>query len=305
MDEFVFDFKPLKVSRCVSCKRFFFKGKLVSFPLKNIVKLHFKDFNIKSLSFSEDYDSLNKLPKVLHCNIVFENNNELFDFDFSFNAENFLCKDCQKKKSNYFEATLQLRNIPKENFNNIIKEVKNLIISFDDVVKEEKFFKNNADFKITSNKVLRKVLKELEKKFVGFSKLSSKLHTKDHMSQKEKHRLTGLFYFFPFQKGDVLEFDNKTFFVKGVFKSKVLLYSFVDDSEFSFSFEKLKSASKKNTFTSSIVKIKPEIFVLNEDFQPVKLLIPKIFKNIVLKEDDKIIVINVNNNYYFVKKVLE
>ncbi len=300
MSEFVFDVKPLSVSRCVVCNRFFFKGRLSNVSLNDIVKSHFKDFDVRSVVFSEDYDSFKKLPKKLFCVVSFVKNDNIFDFDFVFEGKNFLCVDCQKKVSNYFESFLQLRNIPSDSFDSIVKDVKELIVFFGGVVKEEKFFKNNVDFKLSSNKVLRKVLKELERRFVGFSKLSSKLHTKDRLSQKEKFRLTGLFYFFPFQKGDVLEFDGKVFFVKSVFKGKVLLFSFVDNSVFSFSFEKLKSAFKKSFFVSSIVKVHPEVFVLNEDFQPVKLFVPNFFKDVSFKVDLKVRVVNVNGKYFFV-----
>ena len=289
-----FEFKPLIVERCVGCKRFFFKGRMVKSSLKSIVKNHFSDLKIKSVVFDKDYDSLNKLPKKINAKIFFLKDDEEFFFDFVFSSKNFLCKDCQKKKSNYFEATLQLRNIPN---NNIINTVKSFINELDDVVKEEKHFKNGVDFKITSNKNLKKILKFLEKNFLGTTKISSKLHTKDHMTQKEKHRLTGLFSFFKFQKDDVIVFENNVYLVKGIQKNNVVLFNLKNKSSLNVKSSSLKNFIKLVPFETVVVKTKPEIFILNEEFQDVKA------NSIVnVKNNDKVLAVNFKEEYFIIKK---
>ncbi len=295
MSEFVF--KDFVVERCVECGKFRFKGsfKSVSFPVlvKSLIP------NVVSVSFDEKVFSFRKLPRKFDVVLSVFKDDVLFDVPVFFKSKNVLCSFCSKKKSDYFEATLQLRNVSDSK---VFSKVKELVFSVGDVVKEEKYFRFGADFKLTSNKSLRKVLKLLEDSFFGFSKVSASLFSKDRLSQKELFRLTGLFYFFGFKKFDVIFFNNVPFVVLGVNKGKVFLFSLVDFKEFSFKSELLRDVRVLDTFVSSVVRVSPDVFVLDEDFQPVSVVVPSFFKdNLFL--DDKVVVFKFEGKFFIIRRL--
>ena len=83
--------------------------------------------------------------------------------------------------SNYYEGTLQLRNVTK----NIIKEARRLVERYPPafIAKDVKV-RNGRDLFLSSQRTMRAIARELQSKYGGEVKLSRKLHTVNRQTRK-------------------------------------------------------------------------------------------------------------------------
>ncbi|MBR9690124.1 hypothetical protein GOV08_00380 [Candidatus Woesearchaeota archaeon] len=101
-----------------------------------------------------------------------------------------LCPKCAKQSASYFEGILQIRN-PKED---VIDYVKERIDSDDSIhISKTEVVKGGVDFYVSSNKFLRKLGKEIKKRFDGELKESPQLFSRNRQTSKDIYRLNVLF----------------------------------------------------------------------------------------------------------------
>ncbi len=113
-------------------------------------------------------------------------------------------KKTNKMQSEYFEATLQLRNLSEEMLNLVIDTlVKNKIN-----IANEKKHKDGIDLYISSNKFALRIGNELKKKFGGTLKKSRQLFSYDKSAGKDLYRVTVFFKALDFKPGDIVRFDT-------------------------------------------------------------------------------------------------
>ena len=162
----------------------------------------------------------------------------------------------------YFQGILQLRN-PNEDVIVFVEKYHNYISK---KIKQ----KDGFDYYFVSNKLLRHLAKKLKQNFGGILKESPKLYTRDRQTQKPIYRLSVLFRLFDFQKNDVLAFNNQIIKVTNS-SNKVSGIDIKRNKRVSFLFKNLKDYKVLNIFNTRIIKIHPEIEILDEDYQPVKV----------------------------------
>lgn len=144
--------------------------------------------------------------------------------------QDFLCRQChdqtypekekkekeRKKKelrhANYFEATVQLRNINKD----VVGFVHEDMEKNDIAVTKEKMVDNGMDFLVDSRKYAQQLGKKLQQKFGGMLKTSARVFTRDRQSSKDVYRVTVLFKQFPYKKGDTFILKGEELVVKTV-----------------------------------------------------------------------------------------
>ncbi len=113
-------------------------------------------------------------------------------------------KKTNKMQSEYFEATLQLRNLSNEMLEFVIDEmVKNKVH-----IANEKKHKDGVDFFISSNKFALKIGNALQKKFGGTLKKSRQLFSYDKSAGKDLYRVTVFFKALDFKPGDIVRFGS-------------------------------------------------------------------------------------------------
>ncbi|MBW2992674.1 hypothetical protein KY345_05650 [Candidatus Woesearchaeota archaeon] len=102
------------------------------------------------------------------------------------------CERCKKEATKYFEGTLQLRNIDEKVIRYVMKELDKER-GEGVFVKEMKDVKNGADIELTSQKYLQQLGAKLKKRFGGEVKLTRTLFTRDKQTSKAVYRITLLY----------------------------------------------------------------------------------------------------------------
>ena len=190
----------------------------------------------------------------------------------------------------YFEGILQLRNPNKEVIEYIIKTVErkeNVAIT------NIKKVRGGIDFYITSNKYLQRLGKELQNRFGGVLKTSSKLHTRNHQTSKELHRVNVLFRLLDLKKNDIIQINNHAIKIKHIGK-KITGINLNNNKKKIYEFNNKFKALK--TFQTVVSKTKPEIEVIHPDtFQSVEVVNKK-----KVSSGKKVKIVLVNNEIYLI-----
>jgi len=121
------------------------------------------------------------------------------------------------KPNNYFEGMLQLRDCSDE----VYEYVKERMREDKVTIAESKEFSNGVDHKISSNPFLIKISTELPRLFSGEVKITRKLYSRDHLTQKEIYRITLLFKQYPFKMNDIIDHRGDMVKVVTISRSKV------------------------------------------------------------------------------------
>jgi len=134
----------------------------------------------------------------------------------------------------YFEGTLQLRNIGDEVVEFAVKEIeKNENANIAKISKVT----NGIDIYVAPQKLLRSLGNKLQHHFSGQLIVSRKLHTRSRVTSKDLYRVNVLFRIPKFKKGDIIEYKGdkikvisiqKKVFAKDIKTGKKLNISFKD-----------------------------------------------------------------------------
>lgn len=134
----------------------------------------------------------------------------------------------------YFEGTLQLRNVGDEVVEFAIKEIKKNENANIAMIVE---VTNGVDIYIAPQKLLRSLGNKLRHHFSGQLIVSRKLHTKSRLTSRDLYRVNVLFRMPKFKKGDIIEYRGdkikiisiqKKVFAKYIKTGKKLNISFKD-----------------------------------------------------------------------------
>jgi len=140
----------------------------------------------------------------------------------------------EPKHKDYFEGTLQLRNVDDEVIDFVVKEIEK---TEDTHVAKVKKVTNGFDIYISRQRFLRSLGNRLQQRFGGQIKVSTKLHTRHKQTSKELHRVNLLFRMPKFKKGDIIKYKgdkikiismHKKVFAKDVKTGKKLNLTFKD-----------------------------------------------------------------------------
>ncbi len=162
----------------------------------------------------------------------------------------------------YFQGILQLRNANDE----AIKAVE----KYHEYISKKMRIKDGFNYYFTSNKILRKVAKGLKNRFGGILKESPRLYSRDRQTQKAIYRLNILFRLFDFKKNDIIAFDNRMVKIKNIAK-KISGFDIMNNKKTSFVFRNIKKYKILETMNSRVIKVHPQIEVLDENYQNVKV----------------------------------
>ncbi|MEM2115721.1 MAG: NMD3-related protein [Candidatus Woesearchaeota archaeon] len=123
-------------------------------------------------------------------------------FEFTLPFQKSYCQKCIKGTTDYYEAILQLRNVPREiypelfQFINNLMEQKKIFITNEETVKTKNGI--SKDFYLTSQKFAQILAREVTKKFSKQkieTKISRKLYSVDKITSKPLYRVTVLVRF--------------------------------------------------------------------------------------------------------------
>jgi len=105
------------------------------------------------------------------------------------------------KPRNYYEGTLQLRNPLQQIVDYVVWEIdKDRNVWIAKSIKHE----NGIDLLLSSNTFLKQIGKKLKEHFPGELKLTSSIHTRNYLTQKDVHRGCVLFRHYDVKPGEML-----------------------------------------------------------------------------------------------------
>ncbi len=126
-----------------------------------------------------------------------------------------MVRDLTGKHPEYYEATLQLREVTQELLDYV--DASNLVIQ--KIVK----VKNGYDYFLADNNQARAIGKKLQDRFGGKVVMTSSLHTKK--DNKELYRVTVLFRQSGFKKGDEVIYHDEPYVVRAMGRDIYLQHS--------------------------------------------------------------------------------
>ncbi len=119
-----------------------------------------------------------------------------------------MVRSLQGKHPNYFEAVLQLREVTQQ----IVDFVEEELRRTEHPIAKVTELKNGLDYYLADNELTRALGKKLQQKFGGELKVTASLHTKK--DDKEKYRVTVLFRYPGFSKGDDVTYEGEEWTVE-------------------------------------------------------------------------------------------
>jgi NMD protein affecting ribosome stability and mRNA decay len=184
--------KDISTKICLRCKKYTFQNKwLEANDLDEALKCIIKK------SFKEKIEVKTKIPQhYTKPGIEFEataiitshNNEYHIPIQILFTS----CEKCSKEGTKYFEGRLQLRTTNKDVLSFVEQQLKRAEDKGIFVAKIEQH-KNGLDYYITSKAYIKKISKELKKRFKGEVKETAKLFSRNRQTSKDIYRTTTLF----------------------------------------------------------------------------------------------------------------
>ncbi len=253
------------IRSCVSCDRFFIEGRWSNRLEALLSSIVSAPVRIASIDPADAFEG--RAPRRVSFELIVMLDSEEHVVSIDLPVENTQCPDCVKKRSHYFEGYLQLRGGTREQWD----EARALLESNRGYIKEERAVKEGIDLKVSSNRAIIATLKDLAQRYIGSSRTSSSLHTRDHQTSKEKHRVTGLFRFSGLRKGDVIDRDGSLFVLEKTKGSLCELRSLADGrTTITMALEELEDSVRIEPFETSVIATRPHLTILSESYADVE-----------------------------------
>jgi len=109
------------------------------------------------------------------------------------------------KNPQYFEGTLQLRNMTQEIIDFVADDIERKGNVW--IAKTQKH-KNGIDLFISSNRYLKEIAMKLKNRFPGELVESSTLHSRNNFTSKDLYRGCYMFKYHNVKKGDIIRFKG-------------------------------------------------------------------------------------------------
>ncbi len=188
-----------------------------------------------------------------------------FEEELSVKIKLELCDSCQRSKSKYYEAIVQLRGGGKrarELLESAIDRASDPL-AFISKVEERK---EGVDYYIGSVKAARKAAQRVIKELGGFVKEAAKLYGRDK-SGKEVYRVTLSVRIPSFRQGDVLRLKDELYQVVSISSGTATLFNLADRSTRSVKLSTLEgskiAARREDAFSAVVVEKKAELMLLD------------------------------------------
>jgi nonsense-mediated mRNA decay protein 3 len=260
-------------------------------PEEVAIKINLPEHKIKigSKAIGEiDLQIKTKLPN--------QNNKEEFkeeEYIIPIKVSYTLCDTCSKKKTEYFEGRIQLRNKENEQFAEAKKLVHQLIEPRNDVfITKKEELSNGVDFFISSQKYVQNIGNELYKRFGGELTITSKLFSRDKQTSKDLFRVDVLLRLPEFNIGDILFINNKLIKVTAMHEKKIVGVTLKENKSISENIDKGYEIKARNKDAQEVIvtKRKPLEVLHPEDYQSTLVANPEFHK--IIGNKAKVIIID-------------
>lgn len=169
-----------------------------------------------------------------------------------------------KLGTNYYEATLQLRNETIEHK----KLLEKLVGRYDSLAANKEIpHDNGTDYLMTEKQSMKKIAYKLQHRFGGLLKENVRLITRDHLRSKDVYRLTVFIEFPPYKRGDVLQNEERLVRFDAPGK-KLRFTNILTGKKIEEQYEpgKYEYATVHET---TVTQVEPKLFILDTNYQQV------------------------------------
>ncbi len=234
-------FKKFNFSYCAICGAYRFGVKwMPKMELQDAIKKTFLH-NMRLKTTPEVFETTIVLPKhkkkvgskvnaeitvSLKAKVPSSSKKELYkeeEYQIPLKISYTLCDVCNKKKTEYFEGRIQLRNRKNIDFRIAEEFIRGMIKSRTDVfLTKEEELPEGTDFFISSQKYVTNIGNELFKKFGGELNITSKLFSRDKQTSKDLFRVDALLRMPEFNRGDIIAINQKLVLVSAMHEKKII-----------------------------------------------------------------------------------
>ncbi|NQU79810.1 hypothetical protein HQ545_08645 [Candidatus Woesearchaeota archaeon] len=204
--DFELEFKDKSILICIECGQVKVRSawnrfKTIDEGILSAFKVNVRNPLNLNLKIKTCYDELKNKPGAKQ-DIDMEVSTEGQEFIIPTKLEFTYCGNCRKSGTQYFEGTLQLRDVTPE----LIDFVRDDISAREGVhINKESGKGCNIDMRISSARYLRALGSKLVKKYNGELKSTSKLFSWNKQTSREIHRVNLLFRLRNYKIGDIVE----------------------------------------------------------------------------------------------------
>ena len=189
----------------------------------------------------------------------------------------------------YFQGIMQLRNVDQELIDFVVAQFAKHKVA----IAKIKPLKTGVDIYSASNRFSRNLGRKIQKQFGGELIESVRIFTRDKFTSKDVYRLNVLYRAFPVKKGDVIARDTRVYQITSLDRQHLVLLDLATGHKTRLRFEDDRALPLHAT---EVVRIKPEVYVLDDSYQEIQLLNPG-----KVKVGSSVTVVFCNGSAYLVK----
>ncbi len=188
----------INLKQCVICGKFYYKNKAYEPTVENlekVLKLELsknRSFELKNLEIIDVKFEQNHHIAYVELVIKIKNVYGRIKRIIAIPVKKFVCKDCMRKKSEYYEAIVQIRGKFDDE---LLRNIKNLFEKNNIVITKEEEKTEGLDLYVYRVYKLIRVVNKIKRIYNVEVKITRKLHTKDRQTSKEIYKLTVLLRF--------------------------------------------------------------------------------------------------------------
>jgi NMD protein affecting ribosome stability and mRNA decay len=282
--------KDIKVEICAVCGKYFYKNKWTPGKTDEAIIRLAKDAVKGRADVTVDLPELKKKPGV-KADVPVEIDREGDLFTVPAKIEFSYCNLCAKKQGQYFEGTIQLRNISDE----MLEFARKYLKENDAFASNIKEIKDGYDMDISDQRKLQTLGQQLKKTFGGTLKVSIRQFTQDKQTSRQIYRVNALYEGPKYKKGEVIKTEKGLFLLTNV-SEKVSAVDLKTGKKTTLHIhdKEMEVLPKKD---ARVTKIYPHIEVLNsETFQNVV-----VENNPEVRINEKVKIVNDNGLFYCVR----
>lgn len=183
------------------------------------------------------------------------------------------CDYGEKKKSNYFEGILQLRNMD-ERILPFVHQQLDLLSKKGVFVTKTSEQSNGIDIYLTDKNAIQHLARRIQQNYGGEVKISPQLFSHDYLSSKDIYRVNAFVKLPDYTIGSVISYskpkslEQKKYLKVTKMGKLVFGYNLETAKQESFKPGLVKEISLQDTVTTSVMAVFPRLTVMNpEDYQ--------------------------------------
>lgn len=218
---FAKEYEDFVLDVCVDCRRYFSAGKWKPYEkLSSIVVKQFERYVKQYVhpliryqvilhrleqDIVDNDEALNKILHIHPYKFEIEIRTPEYVFTLPCTIRRQQCNLCAKKGTQYFEAIVQLRNVPKKAKTYFLQLIADQYQKKGVYINKTVDLKNGVDYYLTKKNYAKRLIQEMQHTFGGSVGYHPTLFSQDSQTSKPLYRLTVIYRYPQFSEGDIIQ----------------------------------------------------------------------------------------------------